>query len=180
MDTLRNRLSYLSVPEPNTGCFLWLGPRTGNGYGAIKIGKKMCAAHRIVYEEFVGPIPPGLLVCHKCDVPLCVNPAHLFLGTNKDNMLDAARKGRTASGDRSWPRLHPEKLARGGRNGQHTHPEKTARGERNGGAKLKLSDVVEIRRLLATGLTQQAVARMFSISNQQMSNIANRRSWVLG
>jgi hypothetical protein len=69
----------------------WLFHKTfKNGYG--RVGNRY--AHRISYEAFVGPIPDGLFVCHKCDVKNCVNPSHLFIGTAKDNMIDCARKGR--------------------------------------------------------------------------------------
>jgi len=77
-----------------TGCWIWTGPQNELGYGKIMKGRKYLKAHRLSYEEFVGPIPDGMFVCHKCDTPECINPKHLFLGTQKDNMADCARKGR--------------------------------------------------------------------------------------
>ena len=82
------------IPEPNSGCWLWIRGVDGGGYGHTNKGY----AHRLAYERYVGPIPKGLLVCHKCDTIICINPDHLFLGTQKDNMADAARKGRLRNG----------------------------------------------------------------------------------
>lgn len=77
-----------------TGCHLWTGKPNHNGYGRIGIGRKDYLVHRVSYELQVGPIPDGLYVCHKCDVRLCLNPEHLFVGTPKDNLHDMMRKGR--------------------------------------------------------------------------------------
>lgn len=82
-------------PEPNTGCWLWTAASTGHGYGLISLSfSKNDLAHRTSWRLFHGPIPDGLWVLHKCDVPSCVNPAHLFLGTQTDNMIDASEKKR--------------------------------------------------------------------------------------
>ena len=94
---IKERLEDNISPCPITGCWLWLGcPGSNNGYGHLYIrGRGTIAAHRAAWEAYNGPIPNGLLVLHHCDVPLCVNPNHLFLGTQLDNIADRDRKGRT-------------------------------------------------------------------------------------
>jgi hypothetical protein len=82
-------------PEPNSGCWLWTGGLKCRGYGGFRLRKdRYTFSHRISYELFVGEIPKGLHVCHKCDNPFCVNPEHLFVGTSKQNMEDRDSKGR--------------------------------------------------------------------------------------
>lgn len=103
------------IPVPESGCWLWDGPTTNLGYGSVKFlvhGRRVYVlAHREFYRRFNGEIPEGLLVCHKCDTPTCVNPSHLFLGTNKDNVQDAKRKGRLRGGEGHPPgEDHPHSL----------------------------------------------------------------------
>lgn len=92
-DEIRSRVEY----DTNGGCWLW---PVKSGYGVFK-GKR---AHRLSYEAFVGPIPDGLFVCHKCDVPACCNPDHLFVGTALDNSRDMVAKGRAGGGDKNGGR----------------------------------------------------------------------------
>lgn len=88
--------AYWTMPEPNTGCHLWMGCACRLGYGRLGDVPKgtPTLAHRKAYEQFVGPIPEGMKVCHRCDCPSCCNPDHLFLGTQKDNLRDMFAKGR--------------------------------------------------------------------------------------
>lgn len=82
-------------PEPNTGCHIWLGTVCRLGYGRVGMkGRSPVLVHRVAYECAYGPYDASLKVCHRCDNPSCVNPDHLFLGTQRDNMHDMFRKGR--------------------------------------------------------------------------------------
>lgn len=98
-----------------SGCWLWRGASDGT-YGKIReggAGTRQLLAHRVSYELFNGPIPDGMLVCHTCDNPPCVHPAHLFLGTYADNNADRDAKGRTVTGDR-WYKNRPSSFIRYG------------------------------------------------------------------
>jgi hypothetical protein len=77
-------------------CWEWTGSLNPAGYGQISISNRPRLAHRVSWEQIMGPIPAGMLVCHHCDNPRCVRPSHLFIGTFKDNAVDASRKGRLA------------------------------------------------------------------------------------
>ena len=83
-----------SVKVPFSGCWIWMKGINSRGYGVVVIAKKALQAHRVAYEAFNGPLPEGLLACHRCDVKACVNPAHLFLGTDGDNLNDSYSKRR--------------------------------------------------------------------------------------
>lgn len=90
-------------------CWLWLGTKNAQGYGAVSLpgGKRMGRAHRVSWELTNGKIPEGLDVLHRCDNPSCVRPDHLFLGDDKANMLDAKAKGRLRPGRPQPCEAHP-------------------------------------------------------------------------
>ena len=86
MSRLDNRINKTK------SCWLWTGSKTREGYGQIWFERKPVYVHRFYFELLNGPIPNGKIVMHKCDVPLCVNPKHLTLGTHRDNMIDKIQK----------------------------------------------------------------------------------------
>lgn len=95
------------------GCWEWTATKDAAGYGHFGIASSVSAnAHRVSYELHVGPIPEGIMVCHRCDNPSCVNPQHLFLGTGQDNMMDRQSKGRTARGERNGKSVITAEIAR--------------------------------------------------------------------
>ncbi len=96
--TLAERLERNSMPEPNTGCQLWLGSGIDFGHGRMRWKGDLHLTHRLAWIAHRGPIPDGMMVCHKCDVPACINPDHLFIGTNADNVQDMYTKGRRTMG----------------------------------------------------------------------------------
>ncbi len=105
--------AYFDARSEHRGdCWLWTLTLDKSGYGKCKDEGRMTGAHRVSYETFVGPIPEGLHVLHACDTPRCVNPAHLKLGTNHDNIRDRHRKGRDQRGERHWAVKITEKHAR--------------------------------------------------------------------
>lgn len=111
MKTVQERFDEKYVIEQETGCWLWIGSRYRKGYGQLRIGKSMRAAHRVSWQLRHGEIPEGMFACHKCDVRNCVNPDHLFLGDHASNVADMMAKGRQAKGEASGPsKLNPDKV----------------------------------------------------------------------
>ena len=151
---LRERIEMQSIPEPNSGCWLWTGAIKSDRqpYGSMTIGSRtdgtrsVVRAHRIAFEAFHGPIPDGMEVCHSCDMPICVNPDHLFAGTRQDNVDDRERKGRNS--------LPP-----------------VFRGENAPWAKLSDADVAAIR---ISSLSSKATAKKYNIGD---SYVRQLRRW---
>lgn len=138
------------MPVPEAGCWLWTGSTTEDGHGRAWFNGKQPPAHRVSWMMHKGPIPDGQQVLHKCDVACCVNPAHLYLGTDKDNVRDRVVRGRSAPVD-------------------HEHAPN---------AKLTQAQVDRIRAMRQQGATQAALSEHFGISRSQVGNIVNRRQWA--
>jgi hypothetical protein len=135
---------------PEAGCWIWTGTTTVRGYGQIISNNRKHYAHRASYEAFIGPIPEGMNVCHACDNVYCVNPAHLFLGTQKQNLEDMARKKRSTLG------------------------------EKNPMAKLRSKDVQDIKHRINLGNSDSKIALEFNVSRQTINNIKHGRVWKNG
>lgn len=153
-------------------CWLWTGTKQKKwGYGVFRVGGrsadgKTWLAHRYAYTISVGPIPEGMLVCHHCDVPACVNPSHFFIGTDADNNHDMESKGRGR---------HPS----GADHGTHRKPESIRRGTANANAIISDEDVREIRALYAGGgISQEALAGQFGVHQGTVSRIIRRTAWA--
>lgn len=138
-------------------CLEWVGtgqgvPVGGKQYGCMWLPrphKGLVMSHRLAWVRAKGAIPAGMCVLHSCDNPRCVNPSHLFLGTNMDNVADRQRKGRN----------------------------RPPVGERNGSAKLANAQVVRMRFLLANGIPNKLVAVAYGVSTCTVSQIKTRRNW---
>lgn len=139
----------LWIGEPNSGCWLWIGSAHKSKthvYGEMAKVK----AHRISYAMHKGPIPEGMVVMHKCDTPLCVNPLHLKMGTVAENNADMCAKGRQRVGATF------------------------AIGEANSRAKITAENVIEIRQ---SDRKNEELAAHFGISASHVKNIRNGQSW---
>lgn len=132
-------------------CWLWLGGRGSHGYGQLRVEKRWKQAHRVAWELANGAIPAGLCICHKCDVPLCVNPAHLFAGTHAENMADRDGKGRQV----------------------------VLRGEQIGVSKLTAQNVSEARQLYAAGgVTHRQLAERYGVCRATIQHVLSGRHWA--
>jgi hypothetical protein len=142
-----------SIPVTETGCWLWLGCVDGNGYGLV-MEKRVCKrAHRASWEKSVGTIPAKMQILHRCDTPRCVNPGHLFIGSNADNVADKVMKRRQARGSDLGKRIA---------------------GEKNGHSKLTKADADLIRSSSERGVV---LASRFKISQSVVSEIRTGKMW---
>lgn len=147
---------FWSKVHKTSDCWLWVGDQFSNGYGRFTVSKgPQVGAHRTAYELAYGPIPRGMVICHRCDTKLCVRPDHLFAGTQADNMHDMIAKGRDRKAEY----------------------DKQVRGEHHPVAKLTDDDVRSIRRLSADGVSQVQLARQFGVARSLIHRILYRLSW---
>lgn len=147
---LERLISNTAESDPSK-CWEWTGARNTAGYGSFQMRGKWMNASRAAYILLVGEIPNGLHVCHKCDNPPCVNPAHLFLGTHKENMADMRRKNR--------------------------HRPPVLNGERHPMAKLNWDSVREILALRKAGERSASIASKFNVSKGAICDIIYGRRW---
>jgi hypothetical protein len=144
---LRRRFESKFIPEPFSGCWLWITGLFSTGYGQFYyIGEKNSHAHRVAWTLYRGEIPKGLQVLHLCDTRCCVNPDHLFLGTHTENMRDMVAKGRSLN----------------------------QQGERNHGSKLRANEVIEIRKSKEKNVT---LSKQFGVHQSLISKIKSRKCW---
>ena len=149
------RILKKSVVDEKTGCRNWSG-YTRDGYGHIHIKHHFVTVHRVAYEVFVGPIPEGKILMHRCDNPSCIEPDHLKIGTRGENNKDRSLKNRTAK----------------------------QFGSSNGMAKLKEDDVIEIKEFMFPYLNSNLYSEMknlaaytFGVTSSNIHNIMKGKSW---
>lgn len=152
-------IDQYTTPVPESGCYLWLKSTMNTGYGQVNFGGRIRLAHRVSWLLEHGSLSDDTCVLHRCDVRSCVNPSHLFLGTRDDNLKDAARKGRTASGDRCT--LHRE-------------PHRAAHGENHYAAKLSGDDIIKIR---ADFRRPIEICKDYGVSREAIRDIKARKRW---
>lgn len=164
-----------------SACWPWMGAKERKGYGHISCTAGQVRAHRAAWA-LVSPDPPltkDVHVLHRCDNPPCCNPAHLWTGTNQDNVNDCKGKGRNTRsfGDASGARKHPELLPRGPTHGFFLHPERIPVGVRNGHAKLTDADVIEIVTAYRPGLAGR-MAEKYGVARGTVTKIMTGRTWT--
>lgn len=136
--------------EKTETCWLWTASKFPRGYGRFRVNGADDGAHRFSYRLHYGDFSAGLLVCHACDVPACVNPAHLFLGTPQDNMADKMTKGRYRG----------------------------VCGEAQGLSKLDEAQVRKIRKLHSEStLSYAAIGVRFGVSHATVGSVVRRETW---
>lgn len=131
-------------------CWEWTAHRNQNGYGRFRINSIRWSAHRLAWFLVHGAIPEGIEVLHKCDNRACCNPAHLFLGTQKDNMDDMILKGRKA----------------------------IIYGSKHANAKLNEDDILKIKRLYGLGYRKCELAKQYNVTDGAIAHIVDGRSWL--
>lgn len=148
---LQERLKNNVKKITKNGCWLWGRACDTNGYGRMSMYGELAAAHRVSYLVFIGNIPRGMYVCHKCDVRNCINPDHLFIGTAKENTLDCLNKGRSGA---------------------------VSNGERHFNSKLTEKSVIEILELCSLKkLNQHEIAALYNVNHATISAIHTGAKW---
>jgi hypothetical protein len=146
--TLQERVVKFIIPEPMSGCWLWIGETNKTGYAKIKTPingiVKNLRVTKIMYEQYIGPVPDGLFLLHKCDTPSCVNPYHMFTGKHKENNHDCIKKKRNNIG------------------------------QKNGQAKLTNEQIINIRKDVRP---QRIIAKDYGVSHQNISRIKGFKQW---
>lgn len=156
--------------KSENGCWLWKGA-IGGKYGKTRWYSKTISAHKASFLVFKGEVLKGLHVCHHCDNPLCVNPEHLWLGTQKDNMRDSVLKGRfKGTLGIKWTKSWRENFLK------NLHPA-NKKGEAHHLVKLSNEKVKEIRNLLNKGLKQKEIASKFRVCQSTIARIKRGRLW---
>lgn len=131
-------------------CWIWTGPIGDDGYGKVKIAQKTLRSHRVSYALINGDFDQSLMVCHRCDVPLCINPEHLFLGTNSDNQIDSRSKKRGAD----------------------------IRGVKNPAAKLTEVQILEIKKeYIPYVITHTFLAKKYGVCKNHIARIIRGERW---
>jgi hypothetical protein len=161
---------FMPGDPPDGGqTWLWQGPVDGKGYGTIRFEGRNVLAHRLAYEMFVGPIPDGMIVRHKNDTPLDVNPSNLELGTLIDNVQDRVERGRSHWG--------PRKTSEKSQVRADAMKQRAARGVRHARARFSEADIVAIREAYAAGETQREISERYGTSQTAICLIVTRKTW---
>lgn len=161
---LRERIQNNIKVSAETGCWEWSKAKW-HDYGLIVVHGKTRRAHRVSYEEYVGPIPAGMVVCHRCDNPPCVNPSHLFAATQKENIRDAISKGRKLLNPHDNPAFRV--AVKDGKT--------KVFGSKNSQSVLNEDDVRLIR---SSNEPAEFLARYFSVNIKTIKDIVKKRTWV--
>jgi hypothetical protein len=151
---LRRRLLNGIEVNRETGCWEWRRAINSRGRGTLTVARRTVTAARLAYSLFIRELGHREFACHKCDNPLCINPSHLFPGSQLDNMRDCSRKGRIRT------------------------PIVSFKGEANPACRLSAEDVTEVRNMLSGGIKQRVIALRFRISQSQVSNIKRGVAWA--
>lgn len=177
MEKLQQRIKKHSVVS-ESGCWLWQGAKKPNGYGNMTWAGKSLIAHRAAWLAFHGPIPEGMQVCHHCDTPACVNPGHLFLGSQQDNIADMDAKRRRVSADISGAAnpMHSKQHSASTRARQSAAKQGIFTGSKHPKATIT-EDIARAVKQAKGHMTAKAAAALFGVSWHVVRNIWGGKSW---